>query len=71
MSPVVAAQLEKQLEDKGSLSLTRSQIEGFFDCRARKLVRMSGRAALSRIRAGKAGSGSAWTELTLLAGLIR
>lgn len=71
MSPKVAAQLEQQLEDNGTLSLNESELKGFFDSRARKLVRMSGEAALERIQSGKCGPNTAWEELALLATLMR
>lgn len=71
MSAAAAAQLEHQLEDTGTLSLTRSQAKGLFDSRARKLVRMSGERALKRIRSGKCGSNPAWMELTVFSALLK
>ncbi|HTU43277.1 MAG TPA: hypothetical protein VMF10_16330 [Candidatus Aquilonibacter sp.] len=71
MTAQAAAQLEKRLEREGSVSLAPGQAEGLFDARARKLVKMSGKAALKRIRAGKCGSNLAWTELTVLSALLK
>lgn len=47
------------------------ELTQYFDTQARTLVRKSGRVALKKIRSGKAGSNLAWTELRLLAALIR
>ena len=71
MTAQAAAQLEQRLEKEGTLSLTSSQAEGLFDARARKLVKMSGKNALKRIRAGKCGSNLAWTELTVLSARLK
>lgn len=71
MSPAVAAQLEQKLDSKGTVSLTQSEIEGYFHFRAKKLLRKSGKDALKLIRSGKCGHSPAWTELTSLATLIR
>jgi len=70
MSPSTATALEQRLETDGVLSLNQSELDGFFDFQARKLVHLSGDAALRRIRAGRAGSSLAWTELTLLSSLM-
>jgi hypothetical protein len=71
MSPEALAQLEQELEQEGTLFVTRKQLLGLFDSRARKLVNMSGEAALQRIRGGKCSPNAAWTELSLLASLLR
>lgn len=71
MSSQQAAQLEQRLEDTGTLSLTQSEAEGLFDHRARKLVKMSGKDALKRIRAGKCGSNLAWEELSVFSALLK
>jgi len=70
MSPATAKQLEQKLEDKGTLHLGRERATALFDYRARKLVRMSGKEALKRIRAGKCGQNPAWMELTAFAALL-
>lgn len=71
MSSQEAVQLEHRLEEKGTLSLTQSEAEGLFDHRARRLVGMSGKRALRRIRAGKCGSNLAWEELTVFSALLK
>ena len=71
MSPVLAAELEQRLEDKGTLSLNQQEFAEFFDFRARKLVGMSGADALGRIRTGTCDSNPAWTELALLSALMK
>jgi hypothetical protein len=71
MSLQEAAQLEQQLEDTGTLSLTQSEAQGLFDYRARKLVRMSGKRALKRIRSGKCGPNLAWAELAVFSALLK
>ncbi len=71
MSPVAAERLEKQLEDTGTLHLGQERAKALFHYRARRLVRMSGKDALKRIRAGRCGKNPAWTELTLFATLLR
>jgi hypothetical protein len=71
MSPKLAVEIEKQLDNGGSVSLKPRDLRKYFDYRARKLLKMSGAAALKRVRAGKCSSNLAWTELTLLAALIK
>lgn len=71
MTAQAAAQLERRLEEEGTLSLSPIQAKNLFDARARKLVRMSGKQALKRIRAGKCGSNLAWSELTVLSALLK
>jgi hypothetical protein len=71
MSPQVLAALEDKLESQGFVSMNEAAFQGFFVTQARKLVRLSGKDALKKIRAGKAGNDLAWTELTLLVTLIR
>ena len=71
MTAQAAARLEERLEKEGSLSLTPGQAEDLFDARARKLVKMSGKDALKRIRTGKCGSSLAWTELTVLSAILK
>lgn len=70
MSPVAAQKLEKKLEDTGTLHLGRERAMALFNYRARKLVRLSGREALKRIRTGKCGQNPAWMELTAFAALL-
>ena len=60
-----------QQSENGIVRLTRAGLREFFDLQARKNVKMSGRAALRRIRAGRAGSNLAWAELSLLSSLVR
>jgi hypothetical protein len=62
---------EIALEKRGSVKLSRKQAEVVFDARARKLVKMSGKRALKRIRKGKCGPDLAWSELTLFATAMR
>ena len=62
---------EIALEKRGSVKLSRKQAEVVFDARARKLVKMSGKRALMRIRKGKCGPDLAWSELTLFATAMR
>jgi hypothetical protein len=71
MSPVVAERLEKQLEDTGTLHLSRDKAKALFDYRARKLVNMSGKDALKRIRGGKYRLNGAWMELASFASLFQ
>jgi len=70
MSPAIAKQLEKRLEDTGTLHLGPNRAMALFDYRARRLVKMSGKDALKRIRAGKCGQNPAWMELTAFAALL-
>jgi hypothetical protein len=71
MSPQALAAIEDKLGTKGSVSLNKDKFEQFFDAKARQLVKLSGKDALRRIRSGKAGLDLAWTELKLLAPLLR
>jgi hypothetical protein len=70
MSPATAQQLEEELEDKGTLRLSKNKAAALFDYRARKLVRLSGKDALKRIRTGKCGKNPAWMELTVFSTLL-
>ena len=62
---------ESNLAEKGTVKLSHRQAEKLFDAKARKLVRMSGKRALKRIRDGKCGPNLAWTELTLFSIIVR
>jgi hypothetical protein len=70
MSPLVAEQLENQLESEGSLTLSESEIAGLFDYRARRLVGLSGVEALDKIRSGGVVDSPEWDELAHFAALM-
>lgn len=71
MSPQALAAIEDKLESEGFVSMDKVAFDGFFDAQARKLVNLSGEDALKTLRAGKSNGDLAWTELTLLASLMR
>jgi hypothetical protein len=71
MSPQALAAIEDKLESEGFVSMDKVAFDGFFDSQARKLVNLSGEDALKTIRTGNANGDLAWTELTLLASLMR
>jgi hypothetical protein len=71
MSPQTLAAIEDKLGTDGSVSLSKEKFEQFFDAKARKLVKLSGKDALKKIESGKAGLDLRWTELKLLAPLLR
>jgi hypothetical protein len=62
---------ESAVNSRVAVKLSRKQAEEVFDARARKLVKMSGKKALKRIRNGKCGPNLGWSELTLFSSLIR
>ena len=70
MSPATAQQLEEELEDKGTLRLSKNKAAALFDYRSRRLVRLSGTEALKRIRAAKCGKNPAWMELIVFSSLL-
>ena len=68
----LAAKYEKELERTGKLHFANDQeFAAYFDAQARKLVGMSGRQALRRIRSGSPGDDLHWASLTLLATLFK
>lgn len=51
--------------------MSRAQLRCLVDAEARKHSRISGKEALRRIRRGRTGIGYLWSDLTLLAELLR
>jgi hypothetical protein len=66
-----AASSKAKHTDNGTVCLSRREFHDYFDQQARRTVRLSGKKALRRIRAGRAGSSLAWSELSLLSTLLR
>jgi hypothetical protein len=60
----------KRPKTNGVVRLSESEFLEFFDRQARHNLNMSGIEAMKRIRAGRAGSNLAWTELVLLSTLL-
>ena len=71
MTTVEARKLERKLEEKGSLRINYATAEALFDRRARRLVKMTGKKALSVIRSGKCGKNEHWPELISFASLLK
>ena len=68
----LAAKYEQELERTGMLHFTKDEdFAAYFDAQARKLVGLSGRQALKRIRSGRPGDDLHWASLTLLATLFK
>ncbi|PYS29894.1 MAG: hypothetical protein DMG11_07350 [Acidobacteria bacterium] len=68
----LAAKYEEELQRTGKLHFTNDEdFAAYFDAQARKLVGMSGRQALKRIRSGTRGDDLHWASLTLLATLFK
>ena len=68
----LSAKYDQELERTGMLHFTRDEdFAAYFDAQARKLVGLSGRQALKRIRSGRPGDDLHWASLTLLATLFK
>jgi hypothetical protein len=70
MNSTVVAPM-KHPDTNGEVRLNHAEFWAFFDTQARNILGLSGDTALKRIRAGKAGSNLAWTDLVLLSSLLR